>query len=152
MSFSLPPFHPYDVAVLLDQQGVAVRSGTHCAHPLFDALGMPQGVVRTSLGLYNTLEDVERLCRALGGLPPSNCEEAAVMTLQEKQEGYLQELGSLEDEFDQYTWLMQLACQRPELCQVAHQEERRFLGCQSTCGWSWAARRGGSPSRWTATP
>ena len=43
------------------------------------------------------------------------------MTLQEKQEGYLQELGSLEDEFDQYTWLMQLACQRPELCQVAHQ-------------------------------
>ena len=31
------------------------------------------------------------------------------MTLQEKQEGYLQELGSLEDEFDQYTWLMQLA-------------------------------------------
>ena len=55
----------YDVAVLLDQQGVAVRSGTHCAHPLFDALGMPQGVVRASLGLYNTLEDVERLCRAL---------------------------------------------------------------------------------------
>ena len=53
------------------------------------------------------------------------------MTLQEKQEGYLQELGSLEDEFDQYTWLMQLACKRPELCQVAHQEERRFLGCQS---------------------
>lgn len=35
------------------------------------------------------------------------------MMLQEKQEGYLQELGSLEDEFDQYTWLMQLACQRP---------------------------------------
>lgn len=65
VSFSLPPFHPYDVAVLLDQQGVAVRSGTHCAHPLFDALGMPQGVVRASLGLYNTLEDVERLCRAL---------------------------------------------------------------------------------------
>lgn len=65
VSFSLPPFHPYDVALLLDQQGVAVRSGTHCAHPLFDALGMPQGVVRASLGLYNTLEDVERLCRAL---------------------------------------------------------------------------------------
>lgn len=65
VSFTLPPFHPYDVAVLLDQQGVAVRSGTHRAHPLFDALGMPQGVVRASLGLYNTLEDVERLCRAL---------------------------------------------------------------------------------------
>ena len=65
VSFTLPPFHPYDVALLLDQQGVAVRSGTHCAHPLFDALGMPQGVVRASLGLYNTLEDVERLCRAL---------------------------------------------------------------------------------------
>lgn len=72
------------------------------------------------------------------------------MTLQEKQEGYLQELGSLEDEFDQYTWLMQLACQRPELCQVAHQEERRFLGCQSNLWVELGCRRGGSPSRWTA--
>ena len=62
-----PPFHPTPTVAVAwsDQQGVAVRSGTHCAHPLFDALGMPQGVVRASLGLYNTLEDVERLCRAL---------------------------------------------------------------------------------------
>lgn len=65
VSFLLPPFHPYDVAVLLDQQGVAVRSGTHCAQPLLDSMGLSQGTVRVSLGLYNNAQDVDRLCAGL---------------------------------------------------------------------------------------
>ena len=65
VSFLLPPFHPYDVAVLLDQQGVAVRSGTHCAQPLLDSMGLSQGTVRVSLGLYNNAQDVARLCAGL---------------------------------------------------------------------------------------
>ena len=65
VSFLLPPFHPYDVAVLLDQQGVAVRSGTHCAQPLLDSMGLSQGTVRASLGLYNNAQDVDRLCAGL---------------------------------------------------------------------------------------
>ena len=65
VSFLLPPFHPYDVAVLLDQQGVAVRSGTHCAQPLLDSMGLSQGTVRVSLGLYNDARDVDRLCAGL---------------------------------------------------------------------------------------
>ncbi len=65
VSFLLPPFHPYDVAVLLDQQGVAVRSGTHCAQPLLESMGLSQGTVRVSLGLYNNVQDVDRLCAGL---------------------------------------------------------------------------------------
>jgi cysteine desulfurase/selenocysteine lyase len=63
--FSVQGCHPADVAMLLDQQGVAVRSGHHCAMPLMAALGLPHGCLRASLGVYNTLEDVTQLVAAL---------------------------------------------------------------------------------------
>ncbi|MBQ1874934.1 MAG: cysteine desulfurase [Paludibacteraceae bacterium] len=56
--------HPFDIGTLLDQQGVAVRTGHHCAEPLIDSLGVP-GTVRVSFGLYNDREDIDRLIRAL---------------------------------------------------------------------------------------
>lgn len=56
--------HPFDVGTLLDRQGVAVRTGHHCAEPLVDYLGIP-GTVRASFGLYNEREDVDRLIAAL---------------------------------------------------------------------------------------
>ena len=56
--------HPFDVGVLLDRQGVAVRTGHHCAEPLIDYLGVP-GTVRASVGLYNTKEDVDVFVAAL---------------------------------------------------------------------------------------
>ena len=56
--------HPFDVGVLLDRQGVAVRTGHHCAEPLIDWLGVP-GTVRASVGLYNTKEDVDVFISAL---------------------------------------------------------------------------------------
>ena len=56
--------HPFDVGTLLDQQGVAVRTGHHCAEPLMDALGVP-GTVRVSFGLYNDREDVDAFIKAL---------------------------------------------------------------------------------------
>jgi cysteine desulfurase/selenocysteine lyase len=52
------------VGVLLDRQGVAVRTGHHCAEPLIDHLGVP-GTVRASVGLYNTKEDVDVFISAL---------------------------------------------------------------------------------------
>lgn len=63
-SFLLPGAHPADVGTLLDQQGVAVRTGHHCTQPLMAHLGLP-GTVRASLSLYNTRTDVERLFTAL---------------------------------------------------------------------------------------
>ncbi len=56
--------HPFDVGTLLDRQGVAVRTGHHCAEPLVDYLDIP-GTVRASFGLYNEREDVDRLIAAL---------------------------------------------------------------------------------------
>ena len=56
--------HPFDVGVLLDRQGVAVRTGHHCAEPLIDYLQVP-GTVRASVGLYNTKEDIAAFIAAL---------------------------------------------------------------------------------------
>ena len=56
--------HPFDVGTLLDQQGVAVRTGHHCAEPLIDAMSVP-GTVRVSFGLYNDKADVDAFIAAL---------------------------------------------------------------------------------------
>jgi cysteine desulfurase/selenocysteine lyase len=56
--------HPFDIGTLLDQQGVAVRTGHHCAEPLIDTLGVP-GTVRVSFGLYNDHDDIDRFITAL---------------------------------------------------------------------------------------
>ncbi len=63
-SFLLDGTHPSDVGMLLDQQGVAVRTGHHCAQPLMARYGIP-GTVRASFALYNTRDDVDRLFAAL---------------------------------------------------------------------------------------
>ena len=64
ISFNLADVHPFDVGTLLDQQGVAVRTGHHCAEPLIDAIGVP-GTVRVSFGLYNDKHDVDAFIAAL---------------------------------------------------------------------------------------
>lgn len=60
MSFLIDDSHPADVGTLLDRQGVAVRTGHHCAQPLMQRLGIP-GTVRASFALYNTRADVDAL-------------------------------------------------------------------------------------------
>ncbi len=60
VSFLVDGSHPHDVGTLLDQQGIAVRTGHHCAMPLMAHLGIP-GTVRASFSLYNSPEDVDRL-------------------------------------------------------------------------------------------
>ena len=64
ISFNVGTIHPFDIGTLLDQQGVAVRTGHHCAEPLIDDLGVP-GTVRVSFGLYNDKSDVDALIAAL---------------------------------------------------------------------------------------
>ncbi|HFB62305.1 MAG TPA: aminotransferase class V-fold PLP-dependent enzyme, partial [Bacteroidetes bacterium] len=58
VSFLVNGIHPYDLGMLLDQMGIAVRTGHHCAEPLMDFYGIP-GTVRASFALYNTLEEVD---------------------------------------------------------------------------------------------
>ncbi|OJH73742.1 putative cysteine desulfurase [Vibrio vulnificus] len=64
ITFVMDGVHHQDIATLLDQQGIAVRAGHHCAHPLMDALGV-KGPVRVSFAIYNTMQDVEKLISAL---------------------------------------------------------------------------------------
>jgi cysteine desulfurase/selenocysteine lyase len=63
-SFVLDGVHPHDVGTVLDQEGVAVRTGHHCAQPVMQHFGVP-ATVRASLALYNTREDIDALVAAL---------------------------------------------------------------------------------------
>ena len=64
LSFLVDGAHPYDVGTLLDQQGVAVRTGNHCAQPLMACYGIP-GTVRASFAAYNTRADADALVAAV---------------------------------------------------------------------------------------
>jgi cysteine desulfurase/selenocysteine lyase len=65
VAFNVEGLHPHDGAALLDQHGIAVRAGHHCAQPLMRRLGVV-GTLRASFSVYTTPADVERLAAALG--------------------------------------------------------------------------------------
>lgn len=60
LSFTIKDQHPYDIGVILDQQGIAVRTGHHCTQPIMDYYGIP-GTVRASFCFYNNEQDIHRL-------------------------------------------------------------------------------------------
>jgi cysteine desulfurase/selenocysteine lyase len=64
LSFLVKGTHPYDLGVLLDQQGVAVRTGQHCTQPIMDAYCIP-GTARASFAMYNTKEEIDLFKAAL---------------------------------------------------------------------------------------
>ena len=64
VSFSIEGTHPYDVGMILDKLGVAIRTGHHCAEPVMTHFGVT-GMCRASIGMYNTLEEVEVLAKGI---------------------------------------------------------------------------------------
>ncbi|TPW36171.1 aminotransferase class V-fold PLP-dependent enzyme [Oecophyllibacter saccharovorans] len=64
LSFTLEGTHPHDLAVLLDQQGIAIRAGQHCAEPLMHRLGV-QATARASFGAYTTPQEIDALAAGL---------------------------------------------------------------------------------------
>lgn len=64
ISFLIDGVHPYDAGVIIDQLGVAVRTGHHCAQPVMDHYNIP-GTIRASFAIYNTEEEVYRLIEAV---------------------------------------------------------------------------------------
>ncbi len=64
VSFNLPEVHPHDMATIVDQEGVCIRAGHHCAQPLMRRLGVP-ATARASFYVYNTRDDVDALIHAL---------------------------------------------------------------------------------------
>lgn len=64
LSFLVGDIHPYDMGMLLDQLGIAVRTGHHCAQPLMESLGI-EGTVRASFAFYNTEEEIDALAAGI---------------------------------------------------------------------------------------
>jgi cysteine desulfurase/selenocysteine lyase len=64
LSFVLDPIHPHDIGTILDQEGIAIRTGHHCAQPVMQRFGVP-ATARASFGLYNTRAEVDALAAGL---------------------------------------------------------------------------------------
>jgi len=65
VSFVMAGIHPHDIGTIVDREGVAIRTGHHCAQPVMDRFGVP-ATARASFAMYNTLEDIDALVAALG--------------------------------------------------------------------------------------
>ncbi|MEC8172766.1 MAG: cysteine desulfurase [Pseudomonadota bacterium] len=65
ISFTMDGAHPHDISTIIDQAGVCVRAGHHCAQPLMERMGVP-ATTRASFGMYNTREEADTLVAALG--------------------------------------------------------------------------------------
>jgi cysteine desulfurase/selenocysteine lyase len=64
LSFVLDGLHPHDVGTVLDQEGIAVRTGHHCAQPLMDRFSVP-ATTRASLAFYNKREEIDSLVKGI---------------------------------------------------------------------------------------
>ena len=64
LCFTIKGIHPHDIATILDDDGVAIRAGHHCCQILHDKLGIA-ATARASIGVYNTKEDIDILCKAI---------------------------------------------------------------------------------------
>jgi cysteine desulfurase/selenocysteine lyase len=64
LSFVMENIHPHDIGTILDEQGIAIRTGHHCAQPVMQRFGIP-ATARASFGLYNTEEEVDALAAGL---------------------------------------------------------------------------------------
>jgi cysteine desulfurase / selenocysteine lyase len=64
LSFTLEDVHPHDIGTILDQEGIAVRTGHHCAQPVMERYGIP-ATVRASFAVYNTRAEVDALVRGI---------------------------------------------------------------------------------------
>jgi cysteine desulfurase/selenocysteine lyase len=64
VSFVMDGIHPHDIGTIVDREGVAIRTGHHCAQPVMERYGVP-ATTRASLGLYNTKDDIDALVKGL---------------------------------------------------------------------------------------
>src|SRR5262249_18574798 len=65
LSFVMEGIHPHDIGTILDQEGIAIRTGHHCAQPIMQRFGIP-ATARASFAFYNTKAEVDALARGIG--------------------------------------------------------------------------------------
>ena len=154
VSFVINGIHNQDVGVLLDQQGIAVRTGHHCAMPLMETLELTSGTVRASLACYTAKEDIDALLSALKQLCSDIQDNNGVATINRtpvdrstklpapfaaapfynpKDLARLRSaLLSKKNWQDRYRSIMQLAWDLPRLTDDMRVDESRLSGCEST--------------------
>ncbi len=64
LSFVMEDIHPHDIGTILDQQGIAIRTGHHCAQPVMERFGIP-ATARASFAVYNTKEEIDALAAGI---------------------------------------------------------------------------------------
>jgi cysteine desulfurase/selenocysteine lyase len=64
LSFIMDDIHPHDIGTVLDRDGVAIRTGQHCAQPIMDRFGVP-ATARASFAIYNTHDEIDTFLRAV---------------------------------------------------------------------------------------
>jgi cysteine desulfurase/selenocysteine lyase len=64
LSFVMDDIHPHDIGTVLDRDGVAIRTGQHCAQPIMDRFGVP-ATARASFAIYNTHDEIDTFIRAV---------------------------------------------------------------------------------------
>ncbi len=143
LSFQLTSHHQQDVGLILDQHGIAVRTGHHCAMPLMNTLGLP-GTVRASFAAYNTTEDAERFANALLQLTESSFFPVAETVSSDKAftdnpfgkdinaDAILARLEPLTSWNDRYREIMLLGKQLPHMTSDAKSSEHLVKGCESS--------------------
>ncbi|MBY4677108.1 SufS family cysteine desulfurase [Marinobacterium arenosum] len=140
LSFQLDGLHQQDVGLLLDQQGIAIRTGHHCAMPLMERLGLP-GTLRASFAFYNSQEEVDRFAEALQQIVDSQHETVAVCPAdpftempyghQVDAEQLRQQLLAKRDWNSRYREIMLLGRDLPALPDHLKSDDHRLHGCES---------------------
>ena len=140
LSFIVDGVHPQDLATLLDQSGIAVRSGHHCTMPLMEYLGC-SGTIRASFALYNTAAEVEFFANALQqcisqlrniSVPGTDSVDADLIYCDvEKQQQLINSLCSVNNWQARFDLLLSFGKRLPALAQAYKTEENRVSGCES---------------------
>lgn len=148
ISFLLEGQANQDVGLLLDQQGIAIRTGHHCAMPLMQSLGL-NGTLRASFAFYNSLQEVETFAQALAQIsdntlyPVADTRAQATPVADEtlfsslphghtlSHEQVSQQLLGLKDWNSRYRQIMLLGRDLPELPAHLRTEQHRLHGCES---------------------
>lgn len=125
--FVIKGMHSFDLSTLLDQQGIALRSGHHCTMPLHQHLGL-DGTARASFGLYNQQQDVDRLVKALVHIIDAETDNNAPQ--QPAPPSLLAELQALSHWKARYSLLMKAAQQHPVETEL-RQDQHLLHGCTS---------------------
>ncbi len=138
VSFLLGDNNPYDVGRLLDEYGIAVRTGHHCTMPLMKLLGIP-GTVRASFALYNTRDEVDVLVSALVEVrdrlskrKPRARPKPTRATLQERHKTFVEEFGLFDEPNEKREFLMELGDLLEPFPNRWRTDDHLIRGCQSS--------------------